>query len=323
MKIVKAFCALAALVLCVVTLLPGCAQGQTGGQRKVYLVAKSLDTEFWQAAIAGANAASAEYNMQLTVLGPDTEEDYQAQNDYIAQAVEDGADALVFSAISYEENAAAVDAAAARGVRIVVIDSDVASNSVSARIGTDNVVAGRMAAAAALDNDWPSLAVGIVNYDQGSRNGQEREAGLREALAEDPRVTAVYTINVLTSTEEAQAGGEKLLQEHSDINVLVGLNEPLAVGAAQAVESLDLGDRIRMVGFDTNVRCIDLMRSGSVHALIVQNPYAMGYMGVEAAWELLEGHTYDPGELVDTATTIVTRENMFTLESQKALFPFG
>lgn len=322
MKNNTVFVRFTALLVCVL-LLTGCAGSGGETQRKVYFVAKSLDTQFWQAAFAGANAAAAEYNIDLTILGPETEENFEAQNLYIAQAVEAGADALVFSAISYEENAGAVDAAAAKGVRIVVIDSDVASGSVSVRIGTDNVEAGRMAASAALDTDWETLVVGIVNYDLGSRNGQEREAGLREAMEADPRVRDIYTINVLTSPEAAQAGGKQLLFEHPEINVLVGLNEPLAVGAAQAVEDLGLAGRVRMVGFDTNVRCIDLMRDGPVSALIVQNPYAMGYLGVESAWELMEGRTYDPNKLIDTATTIVTRDNMFTQESQKALFPFG
>ncbi len=304
-------------------LLAGCAASSGGAAHRVYFVAKSLDTEFWQAAFAGANAASAEYNIDLTILGPQTEEDYQAQNDYIAQAAEAGAGALVFSAISYEENAAAIDEAAKKGLKVVVIDSDVASDSVSVRIGTDNVEAGRMTAAAALDAGEETLVVGIVNYDLGSRNGQEREEGLRQALQEDGRVEDVYTINVLTTPQAARDGAVRLLEEHPEINVLVGLNEPLAVGAAMAVDELGLAGRVRMVGFDTNVRCIDLMQTGAVSALVVQNPYAMGYLGVEYAWKLLQGESFDPNKLVDTATTIVTRDNMFTPESQRALFPFG
>lgn len=323
MKIADAPRRLVVLVLCAVLLLSGCADNSAETQYRVYLITKSLHTEFWQASIAGANAAAAEYNIALTVLGPEAEEDFEKQNGYIAQAVREGADALVFSAISYEENAAAINAAVQQGVRVVVIDSDVASDSVSVRIGTDNVEAGRMAAAAALSTDWETLVAGIVNYDLGSRNGQEREAGLREVLETDPRVQEIYTINVLTTPQAAQAGSEQLLSQHPEINLLIGLNEPLAVGAAEAVENLGLAGQVRMVGFDTNVRCIDLMRDGSVSALIVQNSYAMGYLGVESAWKLLEGSTYDPDKLIDTATTIVTRDNMFTPESQKALFPFG
>ncbi len=320
----KFFAPLLALLLALS--LAGCAgegpAAPRGAPHRLCFVAKSTDTEFWQAAFAGARAASSEYNAELTICGPETEEDYETQNEYIAEAVKNGAEALIFSAISYTENAPAIDAAAAAGVKIVVIDSDVDSQRVSARIGTDNVQAGRMAAAAAMDADYDTLTVGIVNYDLGSRNGQEREQGFREALEKDPRTGEIYTINVLTTPEAAMAGAVKLLAEHPEINVLAAFNEPLAVGAAMAVDALGLAGKIRMVGFDTNVKCIDLMRAGAVSALIVQNPYAMGYLGVETAWQLLEGGEETEGWL-DTATTMIDPGNMFSPESQKALFPFG
>ena len=114
----------------------------------------------------------------------------------------------------------------------------------------------------------------------------------------------------------------ELLRAHPEINVVVGFNEPTAVGAAQAVDRLGLGGTVDVVGFDSNVETVDLMQTGVVSALIVQNPYAMGYLGVEAACDLFGGETFDPEALLDTATQIVTRENMFSLEGQKALFPF-
>ena len=43
----------------------------------------------------------------------------------VADAVSEGAEAIVFSAIDYENNAAAIDAAAKEGVKIVAIDSNV------------------------------------------------------------------------------------------------------------------------------------------------------------------------------------------------------
>ena len=314
------------LLLSVCLLLTGCGRlGKRIGtaQYKVWFIAKSTDTAFWLSAFAGANAAKAEYNVDMHIIGPETEEEFEKQNAYIAEAVEAGADAIVFSAISYTENASAIDAAADAGVKIVVIDSDVDSSRVSARIGTENIQAGRMTAAAVLDTDQQTLSVGIVNFDLGSRNGQEREMGLRRSLENDPRVTGVFTVNVAATADAAQAGAELLLEEHPEINVLVGLNEPLAVGVALAAQHLGLTGRVRVVGFDTNVQCVDLMRSGTVSALIAQNPYAMGYLGIETAWKLLEGQSFDPNRLIDTATTVIRRENMFTIEGQKALFPFG
>ena len=299
------------------------AGADNGSRYDVWFVAKSMDTQFWQSAFAGANAAKSEYNMDLTIVGPDTEEEYDKQNDFIQDAIDKKADAVIFSAISYSENAAMIDKAADAGIKIVVIDSDVDSDKVDVRIGTDNVQAGRMTGSAVLDTGDREISVGIVNFDLGSRNGQEREQGLRETLLSDSRVKGIYTVNVNATPVSAATGAEILLHDHPDINVIVGLNEPLAVGTVRAVIDHDLVGQVRVVGFDTNLECIERMRDGAVSALIAQNPYAMGYLGVECAWKLLQGERFDPHKWIDTATTIVTRKNMFSPESQKALFSFG
>ena len=143
-----------------VLLLAGCnvqSAAATTARYRVTVVAKSRESEFWKAVLSGAEAAATEYNMQLTVLAPDDEENYDAQNQLIEKAVEDGAQAIVFSAIDYEANAEAIknfgrrpynvlqlthsgrrsnnkqwqstplDAAAAEGVTIVGLDSAVHS----------------------------------------------------------------------------------------------------------------------------------------------------------------------------------------------------
>mgnify|MGYP001077888067 CR=1 FL=1 len=334
MKSIKRIAVFLALLVC----LSGCAgTHQSGGSYNIYLIAKSSTTEFWKAVFSGANAAKSEYNVQLTILAPDTEEDFEAQNDYIRQAVADGADAIVFSAISYTENAAAIDEAVAAGVRkiaeaadktgagvrVVVIDSDVDSKGVSVRIGTDNVAAGRMSGEAALKTAQEKIVVGIVNAYAETQNCREREQGFREVLLGDSRVKGIYAVNVSTDALEARLAAEKLLREHPEINVLIGFNEPLAVGVAQAVDSLGLTGQVHAVSFDSNVNCIELLQTGAVAALVVQNSYAMGYLGVEKAWQVLQGEKFDSTALIDTATTIVTKENMFTMESQKAMFSFG
>ena len=318
-KRLAAMLVLASLLLCV----SGCAQTRQSGPYSVYLISKSTQTEFWKSVFAGANAAKSEYNVELTILGPETEEDYEEQNAFIRQAIEAGADAIVFSAISYTANAPAVDEAIAAGIRVVIIDCDVDSDGVTVRIGTDNVAAGRMTGEAALDTEEDGIVVGIVNCFAETQNCQERERGLREALRGDARVKGIYVVNVSTDADEAKDAAARLLREHPEINVLVGFNEPLAVGVARAVDELGLTGRVRAISFDTNTRCIELLQTGAVSALIVQNPYAMGYLGVEKAWQSLQGEKFDADTLIDTATQIVTKENMFTMESQKALFSFS
>lgn len=302
--------------------LGGCGgSGGTTEQYTVALVAKSTQTEFWLSVFAGAEAAATEYNLELTMVGPETEEDYETQNQMVEEAVRQGADAIVFSAIDFENNAAAIDSAAQQGVRIVAIDSNVDSDQVSTYIGTDNYAAGQMAAQAALDQVEGPLNVGIVNYDISSANGQERERGAADLFADSGRAEIVAVINTLAEAGHAQTDTAALLARYPEINVLVAFNEPTSVGAARAVEEAGRSEDLFLVGFDSNVLTVDGLQEGSVDALIVQNPYAMGYLGVESAYKLLSGQG-GVEQTVDTSTKIVDRSNLYTMDSQKALFTF-
>lgn len=309
----------ALLLLC----LCGCgADAVPAARRSVALITKSTDSEFFLSVFAGARAAATEYNLDLTISGPETEEDYETQNHMIAQAVEDEAEVIVFSAIDYERNAAAIDAAAQSGVRIVSIDSGVGSSHVSTYIGTDNYSAGRMAAQAALEGVEGPLHVGIINYNEGTANGQERVQGATDALNESGRAHVAAVVTTLVDADCARTDTAGLLKQHPEINVLMAFNEPTSVGAAQAVQSLARGESLFLVGFDSNVVTIDGLQDGYVDALIVQNPYAMGYLGVESAYKLLAGQSSGLEPVVDTSTQIVDREKLFTMDGQKALFAF-
>ena len=312
----------AVCVLISALLLGGCGATAATEQHTVALVAKSTQTEFWLSVFAGAEAAATEYNLKLTITGPETEEDYEAQNRMVADAVAAGAEALVFSAIDYENNASAIDDAARAGVKIVAIDSSVASDMVSTYIGTDNYAAGQMAARAALERVEGPLTVGVVNYDISSANGQEREHGALAVLEESGRTEIAAVINTLAEAGKAREDTTAMLEEHPDINVLLAFNEPTSVGAAEAVSALGLSESVFLVGFDSNVVTVDGLQEGSVDALVVQNPYAMGYLGVESAYKLLAGQGDSLDKTVDTSTQVVDRENIFTMDSQKALFAF-
>ena len=207
-------------------------------------------------------------------------------------------------------------------MHIVSIDSGVGSGHVSAYIGTDNYAAGKMAAQAALERVEGPLLVGIVNYNEGTANGQERVRGAVDALTESGRARITAVTTTLVDAPRAQTDTIALLLDHPEINVLIAFNEPTSVGVARAIQVLERSEDIFFVGFDSNVVTIDGLQDGCVDALIVQNPYAMGYLGVESAYKLLTGQGGGLKAVVDTSTQIVDRENIFTMDGQKALFAF-
>jgi ribose transport system substrate-binding protein len=87
------------LVLCLIcNTLSACGIGgaETGDRSKIYvaIVAKSTTSAYWKTTFAGARAASAEYNLEISIEGPENEEDYETQNQMIHTAVENGAKAI-------------------------------------------------------------------------------------------------------------------------------------------------------------------------------------------------------------------------------------
>ena len=297
--------------------------GDTGENSKPYVavITKSTTSAYWKTTFAGANAASTAYNLEISFEGPENEEDYETQNELIRKAVENGAKAIVFSAVDYNGNAEAVNEAVAAGVKVVIIDSAVNSDKISCSISTDNYQAGLMVADAVLAKEDAKLKVGIVNFDKNSENGQQREKGFRDGVAEDARVEIVEAINVISTTEEAKEGTIQMLKEHPQINVIVTFNEWTSLGVGYAIEELALAEETHVVAFDSNVVSVGMLETGEVDALIVQNPYAMGYLGVEYANMLISGTKLKETEIV-TATTLVTKENMFEPECQQVLFSF-
>ena len=313
------------MIICLmIQLVSACGtSGESNKHKKMYVevITKSTTSAYWKTTFAGANAAGTEYNLELSFDGPSNEEDYERQNQMIRDAIDRGVDAIVFSAIDYNANAEAINAAVEKGIKVVVIDSDVNSELVSCRISTDNYKAGQMVGEAVLSGTEPSLQVGIVNFDKNSENGQQREKGFRDYVANNERVNIVSSINVNSTIEEAKAATIQMLKENPQINIVVTLNEWTSLGVGYAVQELKLKDKTRVVAFDSNVVSVGMLETGEVDALIVQNPYAMGYLGVEYAWMLLKGEKVKETH-IDTTTTLITRENMYNPENQKVLFPF-
>lgn len=318
MKIRFTVLALALVLLCVQF---GCGSGKPDGLGEIAVIVKATDSDFWQNVRSGVVAAATEYNAQITFDGPDSEEDYMTQNAMITAAVARGAAAIVISAIDYERSADAVNAAAAAGVRVITIDSGVNTDRAASFIGTDNTTAGRLAGKAALDavkaRGDDKAVVGIVNCDPCSENIREREQAFRDYIAENGgRIAA--SVSVTSDAESSYAGAAELLKSNPGLNVIVGLNEWTTLGVGYAVRDAGVSDKVAAIGFDQNLISVAMLESGEMDALLVQNSFAMGYLGVQSAVELLSGKAVEP--LIRTSTVVITKENMFDTYNQRILF---
>lgn len=291
-------------------------------KRTIAVITKSTDADFWHNVEKGVNSAAAEYNVDVSFTGPENEEDYVTQNEMIRDAVSRGVDAIVLSAIDCYKSSDVVESAVNAGIYVVMIDSNVDTDKTSMFIGTDNYAAGRSAGECAAEHfgSDEKLYFGLVNYAENTDNGIQRENGLRDYVESLENAEIVATVHVDSNTTSATAGAITMLQTHPEINVIVGFNEWTTLGVGYAIRQTGLADKVCAVGFDTNVVSIGMLENGEMDALIVQSPFAMGYLGVFNAVNLIDGKHVE--KTIYTTATVITSENMFDENSQKSLFQF-
>ena len=143
------------------------------------------------------------------------------------------------------------------------------------------------------------------------------------AILDGETLVAEYTLNYKkthSDTENAKKRTKKMLKKHPKINVIVTFNEWTTLGVGYAIQELGLKDNVRVVAFDSNVVSVGMLETGEVDTLIVQNSYAMGYLGVETAYKLING--YSIKDTIYTDTIAVDKENMYDEECQRRLFAF-
>ncbi len=300
-----------------------CACSKTDSKEYIAVIAKAVNSDFWHNVNNGVLSAATEYNVTVTFEGPENEENYYAQNSLIENAVKNGADAIVLSAIDYNNSVETVNAAVREGVKVIAIDSDVNSDAVSLFIGTDNIAAGKEAGKAAVDgfSADSEIIIGLVNYNANTDNGNQREKGFREYIGTVSNARIAASVTAESNEESATAAAEKLLRQNPRINVIVGFNEWMTLGVGNAVKNLGLSKKVRSVGFDSNLISVGMLETGEMDALIVQNPFAIGYLGVEKAAALISGESL-PSREIYTDVTTVTKENIFDNDIQKILFRF-
>ena len=288
----------------------------------IMFIAKSSESSFWKTAFQGAHAAANEYNVKLAIRSPQTEDDYITQNRLISWGVENGMDTIILSACDYDRSVATVESAIAAGVTVISVDSPISSDKVEMLIGTDNKAAGAQVGAKLAKLTEMKGIVGVINCEEIGAVGMQREAGLLEELKKYPNMQVADIRYTISNIEDPKQKTLEMLAEHPEINAIATFNEWSTLGVGEAILELKAKDeQYAVVGFDTNIKSIEHLESGVLDGLIAQNPFAMGYLGVQQAIGYRKTTKHEP--FIDTGTTVITSENMYNTENQKLLFPFS
>lgn len=288
---------------------------------KIIFIPKVQDitNDFWMTMASGAKSAAKEYQAELTILAPNEENDYELQERYIDEAIKLKPDVIVVAPIHYSMITEVIEKINEANIKLVLIDSKLNKDLEECYIGTNNIEAGLQMGREIKNYIKKDTKIAIMSHVKGASTAIEREEGLRKGLGdEEKRIEKVLYCD--SDYEEAYRQTKNLIKENPEINFIAGLNLYSTVGVARAIKEMNMGRKIQVVGFDSDMEGIEYLEEGIIDTLIVQKPFNMGYLGIEKAVEVVRKQSVPKS--IYSETEIITADNIYTDENQKLLFPF-
>ena len=102
---------------------------------------------------------------------------------------------------------------------------------------------------------------------------------------------------------------ERMLARHGDIDIVMALNDPSAMGALAALQNAgQLTGQVRVYGVDGAPETKEMIAGGHMTATAAQSPHLLGRLAVKQAYSILSGRSVAP--LVELPTVLLTKENV-------------
>lgn len=291
-----------------------------GKQYKIAVIPKGTANSFWLGVKAGADDAAKELKQPEPIWqGPATENDATQQVDVVQTQVNNKVDGIVLAAVDAEALAQPVKDAALKKIPTVTVDSGLATDKDSsiAYIATDNVKGGELAGEKLAELIGKKGEVGVLLFKKGSASNDQRESGFLAAIKKYPDIKVVFSQEAGDPTKAVDQTNNMLTANKNIVGIFAA-NQPNGEGCASALKQKKLGGKVKVVAFDGSADEVSALKDGTIQALIVQDPYQMGYKGYKVLVDALNGKS--PAEkTVDSGVKVVTSENLNTPEVQKLL----
>lgn len=251
---------------------------------KIAMIAKSSTNPVFLSARTGAEAAAKELSKKLGVevvidwRTPPTE-DGQVQAQRLAQAVNEGADAVLISCSDASKVTGAINDAVARGVPVMTFDSDAPQSKRFAFYGVDDLATGEQTMAELAKQLDGKGQVAILAGNQNAPNLRKRVDGAKKEAAKHAGIKVVGVFNHIETPQDAAAEMLRAMRANPEINAwaLIG-GWPLFTKTL--LTDLD-PNKVKIVSVDALPAELPYIEKGIAPVLLAQSTYLWGYVSVE------------------------------------------
>lgn len=308
--------------------LAGCSSSGTKPNKyTIAVIPKGTTHAFWKSIHAGAVKAASDFKAQgieveIIWKGPLREDDREQQVQVVEGFVSQGVSGIVLAPLDDRALVRPVEEAKKAGIPSVIIDSGLQSEQITSFVATDNRKGGALAADRLAEVLGGKGRVMMLRYAEGSASTTDREEGFRQELkAKYPNIELISADQYAGATREtAKRASENLLQRFgNEVSGVFTPNESATSGMLLALQDINKAGKIAFVGFDASAPFVEALKNGQMQGVVLQNPSAIGELGVKAMVDSLLGKPVE--KRIETGVMMVTPDNLTTPEAQNLLNP--
>lgn len=281
------------------------------------LITKSNASPYWLAVRQGADAAAKKYGATVTFEAPSSGTDLAAQIAMVNNAATGGTDGIILAAQNPKALLKPVKAALNHKIPVVTVDSGLTPNISDTFLATSNVGAAAKLAQYAADHLMGKTGqYAIVDFNHTASTGILRPQGFERGMKGYKQIKKMGPTQY--SNNDVSAGlriANNMMTQYPDLKVIFGANDRSALGPAQAIKRAH--SKVRVVGFDADLGEISLIKDGIIQASILQSPYDMGYYGVVALIDHIDGKTLP--KRINTPYFLLTPKNLGSAKATAAI----
>lgn len=261
-----------------------------GGNHKISVILKTLNSEYWQAVSAGINQAADDLGVTVDLQGPPSETSYDEQLNMIETTLgSSDAEALVLAPLQPD---VATTAVANATIPVLSVDTTFTSDKLVSYVGVSNEDAAKSGGEYVAEKLGGTGNVVILAGVQGDTTSEDRVKGWTEGI-EAGGCTVLDMQYTDAVADKAVTTLEGLMQQYPDqIDAVVCHSDDVAMGAAQALQSMGKQDDVVVCGFG-GISGATPVKEGSITATVDIGAYQMGYDCVARALDAIEGKTID------------------------------
>jgi len=270
------------LVISVIAVLTALFSGAARADNETIAVfTKNLTNPYFQAVRVGTETAAKTLGARVIQYIPTKPDSIPEQLSQVEDVIVKKPDAIIFIPVDYKALVPAVEKINAAGIPVINITDRSAGGNFVAFVGADDYSIGLAIARRLLTAIGGKGNVIILEGVKGSLTSTNRVRGFNDALKEKPDVKLLASQPANFQRLNALQVMENLMQSFPSIDGVLAANDPMAVGAIEALEGANR--KALVVGINGSKEAVELIKSGKLLASGDFNGFIQGCIGTQIA----------------------------------------